>query len=209
MSSSSQQKSYRNQMDVLLEKFNVNPTELHELLKKTGCFIAGGAATHLLMGRPVQEFDGDLDIWYPHAPHRDGQYSEDQVRSYHDAKAAFDAFMHRLNRSTSALTKDVTQQYLDQDNSLNHVIRKIRSYNQTNDTCPIQVIYAFGDRDQILNSFDFSFCAIGYDPNTGQIFGKDLELTKSGKGFVLNEARNDTRRAGRLAKYERRGFRLA
>jgi hypothetical protein len=211
--------SYHTQMDALLRTiFKIPSSELHDLLNKTGCFIAGGAAVHLLMGKPVEEFDGDLDIWFPGVPHKEGDCDPEAAFVYHSKKKALNDFMARHNRLNMHTPFDdaISHEYNDKDNCLHSVIRSVVSYNTYGHRAGkyqkllpnVQVISAFGDRDQILNSFDFSFCAVGYDPKTGELFGKDLELTKKGEGYVLNEARNDTRRAERLAKYQARGFRL-
>lgn len=72
----------------------------------------------------------------------------------------------------------------------------------------VQIIYAYDGRDDILKRFDFSFCAVGHDPSTGQFFGPELELTKTGKGYLMNADPERPNVMARRKKYEERGFTL-
>lgn len=70
----------------------------------------------------------------------------------------------------------------------------------------VQVIHAYQGRDDILKNFDFSFCAVGYDPATDQFFGPELELTKDRKGYLMSPLYSLADTSYRRDKYEQRGF---
>ncbi len=209
------EKLYRAEFDALLEKFSLNSDELHAFMKESGCFVAGGAAVHLLLGKSADEFDGDLDIWYPGAPLRDGACAEEVARKYSATIADADKFFAKFSRANhGGFGQDgIAEEYTDKSNSLNSEIRKVDTYcrlgqKHVRDSQKAQIIYAYGDRERILNSFDYSFCAVGYDPVTGQLFAKELEMTKNRKGYEMVSAKNEARRIERLKKYESRGFKL-
>jgi hypothetical protein len=155
-----------------------------------------------------------LDIWYPCAPPKEGDCTPPQVYTFRGAIEEFKSFI-QTQGNTGAYVKERRQcpvdaisfEYTEKTNPLHTMIRKLQSFVSPNGK-KIQVIYAMADRDRILDSFDFSFCAVGYDPKDGKIFGKELELTKNGKGYVMTPAKNEERHKERQEKYERRGFKV-
>ena len=197
-------------MDSLVSTFGFDPVIFHSVLSRTGCFIAGGAPTHILRGGDAKTFDGDIDIWYPHSPQRDILFSDlpdsNELMKINAYLYTKDLLMKYIESHGYLMMNDdfqLSQEYTTKDNVLNKQILKVLSYKIGSKR--IQLIFGFGTREEILNSFDYSFCAVGYRANK-QFFGNELELTRTGKGYAMNPARTPGRDEIRRKKYEARGF---
>lgn len=186
----------------LLSHFGFNPAEFKNLLAKTGCFIAGGAVTHLLRDGDPTKFDGDLDIWYPYAPSRESVDSE-KIQKYVAAETLlYDTMVshcYRMIRKPDGFTAE----YTDKENHLNLQILKVLSFEVMDRR--VQIIFATGSPTEILHSFDYSFCANMMN-SEGQYMGVDMSLTRDGLGYALNPSRNVERDTMRREKYRMRGF---
>jgi hypothetical protein len=196
-------------MDSLLNSFGFNPIEFHDLLSRTGCFVAGGAVAHILRGNSTETFDGDIDIWYPNSPGRN--YTDEVVSEDDQAKRG--PYTYAIDEVTNYLKYHgynydnhdtaFTIEYTNKENLLSTQIMGVTSF-----VCMkkrVQMICAFNSPEEVLNTFDYSFCAVGYKPDIG-FFGKELELTKEGKGYKMNPAKTPGRDAMRLEKYMKRDF---
>lgn len=195
-----------------MSNFGFNPSEFKRLLNQTGCFIAGGAASYILCGEDPATFDGDIDVWYPLAPPRDSFDGEPstkvdllRVNAYHYSRGLIEKYMQEHGYQNAGFDKDFTMEYTNKENPLSKEILCVLCYQFMNRK--VQFIFAFGNPDTILNSFDYSFCAVGYGADN-KFFGKDLELTKEKKGYPMNPARTPGRDAMRREKYEKRGYKI-
>lgn len=192
----------------LLRVFDLD-AEFLEMLNTTNSFLAGGSMTHLFVEKSPAEFDGDLDIWVPNSLPRDGNVTAEAVELF-KTKMAF--FLHYLRAKGYAylnLTRNPLQQeYTAKTSTLYNEIRKVLCFEHPTTKRQIQVIFAFGDRTRILTSFDFSFCAVGFDPKKFAFFGVAPALTRQMKGVQMNTPRSEKRNTQRLEKYQKRGFTL-
>ncbi len=197
----------RNKMDSMYKQFGFNPAKFREMLTLTGSFVAGGAAAHMLRGGNPADFDGDLDIWYTYAPTREQEEGDKyyivKVNAYHDASKLIDDYIVEHGYKRTPNDQTFTLEYTNKENPLSKEILVVHSYTFMKRN--VQVIYALKGPDEILDSFDYSFCAVGCD-HTGGFFGKDLDLTRQGKGYPLMPSRNEERDTMRREKYAKRGF---
>ena len=198
-------------MDTLFNRFGFIPVEFRDLLSRTGCFVAGGAVAHILRGNSVGTFDGDIDIWYPNSPERN--YTDEVVSEEDQAKrgpysyAVDEITTYLKNHGYNYDNNDIAFaiEYTNKENPMNTQIMNVTSFVVMKKR--VQLICAFNSAQDVLDTFDYSFCAVAYKPDIG-FFGRELELTKEGKGYKMNPARNSGRDAMRLEKYMKRGFTL-
>lgn len=198
-------------MDSLYREFGFDPKELKELLSNTGSFVAGGAAAHMLCEKDPKTFDGDLDIWYTNAPPRDafavdppyGQYEIVKVNAFLYARPLLEKYIENHGYKVMNRDFELTQEYTNKENPLSKEILCVMPFEFGNKR--VQIIYALGGPREILNSFDYSFCAVGCGADN-KFFGNELEMTKEGKGYAMNPARTPGRDAKRREKYAKRGF---
>lgn len=190
----------------LLRVFGVKEDFLN-VLTATNSFLAGGAMTHLFVEKPLDTFDGDLDVWVPHSLPREGAVSSEAVELFATKQAVFRQYLTSAGY-TPTETNSLRNEYTTTTSTLKTEIRKILSFVHPTTHRQIQVIFAFGDWARILSRFDFSFCAVGFDPKIEVFFGLCLELTRTMRGVTLNLPRDAKRNAMRLEKYVKRGFTL-
>jgi hypothetical protein len=195
-------------MDSLYKRFGFKPSDFKDTLAQTGSFVAGGAAVHMLLGRDPAEFDGDIDIWYPNAPPRDGEDSDNilKINAYRYASKLIEEYIRAHGYQYVSDDIDFTREYTAKENPLNKEILSVTSFEGPQKR-RVQIIYALNGAYEILSSFDYSFCSVACDAKN-EFFGKDLELTKIGEGYPLMPSRSPERDKMRREKYEKRGFKI-
>lgn len=198
-------------MDELFTRYGLNPTEFMRVLTKSKSFIAGGSACYIFCGGDPAKFNGDIDIWIPNCPRR-----RDYEEAEHDREKRKQVALHRHKidilegyiqscgyQPKYATDKGFQEEYLNPEHSLFKKIVAVTTLEFMDKR--IQIISSPETPEGILNSFDYSFCAVGYTAD-GSFFGKELVLTTEKKGYVMNPSRSVERNQMRRKKYEERGF---
>jgi len=177
-------------------------------LKQFNGYIAGSAAlfpfiSHLYPS--CEEQEGDLDIWVQISTDKEDKsfpYSKD-VRDtlcnyFSDNGYVNNPMIDRYSASPNAI------QYFE-NTRFNNLIEKIYEFKSTHLNKKIQLILTKVSKEEILKSFDLSFCAVSWDGDN--FFALEPELTKQKKGYYLNDPIGE-REEKRKDKYLVKGFEI-
>jgi hypothetical protein len=194
-----------NSIRKVIENFNLDFQQLNEKLLKYNGIIAGGCALMAYINE-INDYNGDIDIWFPCLKGEEIIIINDmsnflltygykpKERYYTSEKYKYNENEHYLEISNKIFDNNTNPRFID----VIHTIRDFTFYN-----CKIQLLFTYINHMDILNSFDFSFCATSWDGNKFYNINPGDTLLKIGTQINPRYFDKDMKR---INKYKKRGF---
>jgi hypothetical protein len=206
-----------NPMNSLISNtFNINYNSLNYLLIKYNAVISGGSALAAYINE-IKTFPktGDIDIWIPITKYEDlikipGTNIIDRTIDGNNTHIKIRNDFETLLMKTKYYptnTFDRNKEYMS-NTRVGNLIYKLYEYSCGSNSFivrRVQLIFTSGTITDILNNFDFSFCATTW--NGKEFYSLEPELTKQKIGYRINES-NNNKEAERTNKYIDRGFKI-
>jgi hypothetical protein len=209
-------------MNAMLERFFPDVPRIQANLRQTYSFIAGSAPLYAVKpwGKGLDGFDGDIDIWsctgYKYDLSSGAPVDMDRVRmhnmsvSYWEHEMAMQGYAPDYRVPAGSLFIDpqtgksamrVEDMYTHQSSMRTVVSRVLHFVHPTKKTRVQVILCKEHDIRTVLNSFDYSFCAVAWDGHS--IRSDYFDDIRNGFGRILNETRL---LPSRTEKYTARGF---
>jgi hypothetical protein len=207
-------------MDDILKMFFNKTTDFREDLRQSYSFIAGSAPMFALSSwkDSTKDFDGDIDIWsctgYKYDRNNGKPLDMDRVRLNNMAVVYWEHALakqgyepdYRVPRTAFFVDANSGKETMGYDDlyssAMANTISRVMHFIHPETKRRVQVVICREhDMRAVLNSFDYTFCAVAWD--NGKLrsdYGEDI-LTRRGK--IMNATRLLEKRE---EKYAARGF---